>query len=147
MRQPVGSAFQGLGLFWLEELGCVLCVARRTWVWLMCGFIFLVDEKGVFSLCLEDHLYVSCGCGSKLNRRGKPQVLVHVSTYQGNPFWNSGFLSHSHVSPMVIHGPFDPPRRMCQPVGFPLASPGVLGGLTGVVEKVSCSVPRRKQQG
>ena len=26
------------------------------------------------------------GCGSKLNRAGKPQVLVHVSTYQGNPF-------------------------------------------------------------
>ena len=25
-----------------------------------------------------------CGCGSKLNRRGKPQVLVHVSTYQGS---------------------------------------------------------------
>ena len=29
----------------------------------------------------------SLGCGSKLNRRGKPQVLIHVSTYQGNPFW------------------------------------------------------------
>ena len=29
----------------------------------------------------------SYGCGSKLNRRGNPQVLVHVSTYQGNPFW------------------------------------------------------------
>ena len=27
------------------------------------------------------------GCGSKLNRRGKPQVLAHVSAYQGNPFW------------------------------------------------------------
>ena len=38
-------------------------------------------------------------CGAKLDdRRGKPQVLVHVSTYQGNPFWNSGFLSHSHLS-------------------------------------------------
>ena len=24
----------------------------------------------------------SCGCGSNLNRRGKAQVLVHVSTYQ-----------------------------------------------------------------
>ena len=24
------------------------------------------------------------GCGSKLERRGKPQVLVHVSTYQGS---------------------------------------------------------------
>ena len=30
-------------------------------------------------------------------RRGKPQVLVHVSTGQGSPFWNSGFLSHSHM--------------------------------------------------
>ena len=25
------------------------------------------------------------------------QVLIHVSTYQGNPFWNSGFLSRSHI--------------------------------------------------
>ena len=38
-----------------------------------------------------------CGCGSKSNRRAKPQALVHVSTYQGKPFWNSGVLSHSHV--------------------------------------------------
>ena len=29
----------------------------------------------------------SNGCG----RRGKPQVLVHVSTYQGTPFWNRFF--------------------------------------------------------
>ena len=29
-----------------------------------------------------------CGCGSKLNRRGKP---LYASTYRsGNPFWNSG---------------------------------------------------------
>ena len=28
----------------------------------------------------------------KINRRGKPQVLVHVSTYQGKPFGNSGLL-------------------------------------------------------
>ena len=37
------------------------------------------------------------GCRSKLNRRGKPQVLVYVSTYKGNPFWISGFLSHCHI--------------------------------------------------
>ena len=36
------------------------------------------------------------GRGSKLTRR-VTQVLVHVSTYQGNPFWNSGFLSHSQM--------------------------------------------------
>ena len=35
----------------------------------------------------------SFGCDSKFNRRGKPQVLVHVSTYQGNPFWYSGFVN------------------------------------------------------
>ena len=29
------------------------------------------------------------GCGSTLTRRGKPQVLVQVSTYQGKPFWIS----------------------------------------------------------
>ena len=28
----------------------------------------------------------------KIKQEGKPQVLVHVSTYQGNPFWDSGFL-------------------------------------------------------
>ena len=39
---------------------------------------------------------VQLNCGSKLNWRGNPQVLVHVST-QGNPFWNPGFLSHNHV--------------------------------------------------
>ena len=40
-------------------------------------------------------LIASIGCGSKLNRRGKPQVLVHVSTYQGNPFWHGFFLSEA----------------------------------------------------
>ena len=35
-----------------------------------------------------------CECGSKLNSRGKPQALVHVSTYR-NPFW--WILSHSHI--------------------------------------------------
>ena len=35
-------------------------------------------------------------CGSKLNLI--TQVLVYVSTYQGNPFWNSGLLSHSHMN-------------------------------------------------
>ena len=43
-------------------------------------------------------------CGSTLNRRGKPLVLVHVCTYQGHPFWNSGFLSHCHLPPIWIHG-------------------------------------------
>ena len=38
------------------------------------------------------------GCGSRLNRRGKPPVLAFVSAYQGKPSWNSGFLSHSHMS-------------------------------------------------
>ena len=38
------------------------------------------------------------GCGSKLNRRGKPQVLVHVSTYQVNPFWYRLFEPQPHVS-------------------------------------------------
>ena len=32
------------------------------------------------------------GCGSKLNDRGKPQVLVQVST-QGQPLWTSGFVN------------------------------------------------------
>ena len=36
------------------------------------------------------------GCGSKLIRRGKPQVLVNVSTYQGS-ILGTGFLSHSQM--------------------------------------------------
>ena len=66
----------------------------------------------------------SYGCGSKFNRRGKPQVLVHDSTYQGNPFWNSGFLSHSHIwytVPLHNHG--------CAPFA------GTLVGLTGKLKR------------
>ena len=37
------------------------------------------------------------GCDSKLTRRGKPQVLFHVST-QGNPFGYSGVLSHCQIA-------------------------------------------------
>ena len=48
---------------------------------------------------------LSRGCGGKngmlwlwlrLNRRGKPRVLVHVSTYQGNPFWYRFFEPHPY---------------------------------------------------
>ena len=34
---------------------------------------------------------------------GGTQVLVQVSTYQGNPYWISGFLSHSPLSWCPIH--------------------------------------------
>ena len=30
------------------------------------------------------------------------QVLVHVSTYTRVPFWNSGFLSHSHGAVILL---------------------------------------------
>ena len=40
------------------------------------------------------------GCGSKLNRKGKPQVLVHVSTYQSS-ILGTGFLSHSQIAQHV----------------------------------------------
>ena len=42
------------------------------------------------------------GCGSKFNDRSKRQVLVHVSTYQGKPFWNSVFLSHSQMGTRIV---------------------------------------------
>ena len=46
-----------------------------------------------------NHFGISAdGCGSKLNRRGKPQVLVHVSTCQGNPFWHKRKEAPSHKS-------------------------------------------------
>ena len=52
---------------------------------------------GIGAPPILEPILVGIGCGSKLNRRGKPQVLVHFSTYQGDPFWNSGFLSHSRL--------------------------------------------------
>ena len=58
----------------------------------------LPPAKGTKEKASSDKPSQANGCGSKLNRRGKPQVLVHVSTYQGNPFWNSGILSHSRMS-------------------------------------------------
>ena len=57
----------------------------------------------IFGGTLQRRPTASCGCGSKLNdRRGKPQVLVHVSTSRsGNPFWEFlCFLSHSHIMAM-----------------------------------------------
>ena len=36
-------------------------------------------------------------------KQGLPQVLVRDPTYQGNPFWTSGFLSHSEVGLALIH--------------------------------------------
>ena len=44
-----------------------------------------------------DESYIYMSVAQNETRGGKPQVLVHVSTYQGNPFWNSGFLSHSQM--------------------------------------------------
>ena len=41
------------------------------------------------------------GCGSKSNRRGKPQVLVHVTTYQINPFW----YRFVEPQPYTVHVP------------------------------------------
>ena len=40
-------------------------------------------------------LYVN-GCGSKLNRRGKPQVLLHVSTYRPS-ILGTGYLSQRQI--------------------------------------------------
>ena len=33
--------------------------------------------------------------GLKIKQEGQTAGLAHVSTYQGKPFWSSGFLSHS----------------------------------------------------
>ena len=46
---------------------------------------------------------------SKLHRSGKPQVLVHVSTCQGNPFWNR----FSEPQPCVL--------KVLQMSGFPIS--------------------------
>ena len=52
-------------------------------------------EVSVYWVLLYIYIYMSVAQNE--TRGGKPQVLVHVSTYQGNPFWNSGFLSHSQM--------------------------------------------------
>ena len=36
------------------------------------------------------------GCGSKKSTVEANRRLCSMFTYQGNPFWDSGFLSHSH---------------------------------------------------
>ena len=41
------------------------------------------------------------GVWLKINRRGKPQVLVHVSTYQGKPFWVPVFSNGRTCLPKV----------------------------------------------
>ena len=44
------------------------------------------------------------GCGSKSNRRGKPQVLVHVSTLPGQPILEFRFFEphpHTHTHPHI----------------------------------------------
>ena len=46
----------------------------------------------------QDRATRSHGCGSKLNRRGKPQVFVHVSTYQGSILEFRFFEPQPHVS-------------------------------------------------
>ena len=47
----------------------------------------------------------TCGCGPKLDMRGKPQGSVHVSTYRGNPFWNSGFFEPQLFEPQPCVSP------------------------------------------
>ena len=65
-----------------------LLEASRTWACLLLRPLLLFFQGTV-------------GCGLKLKRRGKPPVLVHVSTYRsGKPFWNSGFLN----SPQPLQG-------------------------------------------
>ena len=46
------------------------------------------------------------GCGAQNSKKGGQTagVGVHFSTHQGNPFWISGFLSHSHVGVPVLAG-------------------------------------------
>ena len=55
--------------------------------------------------------FFGLGCGSNLKKEGQNAGLgTHVSTYRsGNPFWNSGFLSHSHMWGL-IKIPFAPPN-------------------------------------
>ena len=74
--------------------------------------------------CAAVLLRGSYGRGSKLNRGGKPRVLVHVSTSQGNPFWNSGCLSHSHLAMSTRN-----PRKK------PFSSPG---GLERIIPRTAC---------
>ena len=65
----------------------------ECFVGLVFGFPNLTHELQSFSWgskCIYGH-------GSKLNRRGKPQVLVHVSTCQGNSFWHRFFEPQPYI--------------------------------------------------
>ena len=78
------------------------------------------------------------GCGAKLNRRGKPQVLVHVSTYQGSilvPF----FWSHSLMNQWLLHIPTGLmcTARLC--IGL---RTGLAGMLACVVSAEACKLSK-----
>ena len=62
------------------------------------GQFFLGGWVGGFALGALAHPVWGEGSPKKDGRKRihVTQGLVHVSTYQGKPFWNLGFLSHSH---------------------------------------------------
>ena len=111
----------GFGFLFVCLYVCLLvclfvCLFVRLFcvVWRRACFLFLVlccscvlrllfhPSEIPASLYLNPDTQIS-GCGSKLNRRGKPQILVHVSTHHGNPCWNSDFFSHSHIQMGTSH--------------------------------------------
>ena len=62
---------------------------RASRVWLSNHIKYSPQNSGRTS-------YESYGYGSKLKPTRGPQVLVDVSTYQGNPFWGTNScLTHS----------------------------------------------------
>ena len=73
----MGQLHGALALFGFVVFVFLSSLAFR--LFLFFGFCF------VFSMVLFGLVFVCSiyGCGSKLNRRGKQQVLVHVSSYQG----------------------------------------------------------------
>ena len=58
-----------------------------------------------FSWNYGDSLQNDLGMGQNETTRG-PQALVHVSIYQGKPFWVTLFLTHSRLSNHRIKGDY-----------------------------------------
>ena len=91
----------------------------ETWVWLKinelgptAGFSLRFHLAAILVSMFLSHIWLWL----KIKLESKTQDLVHVSTCQGKPFWNSGFLSHSQLAcrqrpvkttptkPPMVHG-------------------------------------------
>ena len=87
---------QSLGPLILGQLQAFWGSMEKPRLWRFRDVFFGAGWVSKGSRLVFGHCLGLFGCGSQLNRRGKPQVLVHVFHFLGFDF-GTGFLSHSHL--------------------------------------------------